>query len=280
MQPKKEFENRRSSLSISALLNKDVVEPVKAVKSLENRPPLSHMPSSDTTATTSTSESHLFKAKRKRISPHQYSRLMETFNLTDTPSSEIRENLALELKMTKREVQVWFQNRRAKMNRLKNASNNDSIGHGRQRQLSLISPPHPPPFHPSHTHYYQMKPRRASAHPILENHVVYTNNGYPPPPLPPHPPLLSSAKEQSPHPPVPIPNYNGPHPVVSMPINSPLPTQAKERHGFDPYLPQPHHFVDQHKYQSYSCERKESAIDLLASAAEYVQTDKKENPKQ
>ncbi|ORE21943.1 hypothetical protein BCV71DRAFT_168896, partial [Rhizopus microsporus] len=55
------------------------------------------------------------KAKRKRITPAQYNRLMEIFDQTDTPSSEIRENLATELDMTKREV--WFQNRRAKLNR-------------------------------------------------------------------------------------------------------------------------------------------------------------------
>ncbi|KAI8888010.1 homeobox-domain-containing protein, partial [Backusella circina FSU 941] len=74
------------------------------------------------------------KAKRKRISPAQYNRLMEIFDQTDTPSSEIRENLANELDMTKREVQVWFQNRRAKMNRSKqtNALRN------RHRQSSLI----------------------------------------------------------------------------------------------------------------------------------------------
>jgi hypothetical protein len=52
------------------------------------------------------SGSQLSKAKRKRISPAQYNRLMEIFDQTDTPSSEIRENLADELDMTKREVQV------------------------------------------------------------------------------------------------------------------------------------------------------------------------------
>lgn len=50
--------------------------------------------------------SSLAKAKRKRILPHQYKRLMETFEKTDTPSSEIRSQLANELDMTKREVQV------------------------------------------------------------------------------------------------------------------------------------------------------------------------------
>ncbi|KAI9262757.1 Homeodomain-like protein [Sporodiniella umbellata] len=57
------------------------------------------------------------KNKRKRINASQYDRLMETFEQTDTPSSDVRENLAIELHMTKREVQVWFQNRRAKLNR-------------------------------------------------------------------------------------------------------------------------------------------------------------------
>ena len=63
--------------------------------------------------------SALSKAKRKRILPYQYERLVKTFNTTDTPSSEIRAQLAEELCMTKREVQVWFQNRRAKINRNK-----------------------------------------------------------------------------------------------------------------------------------------------------------------
>lgn len=52
--------------------------------------------------------SALAKAKRKRILPHQYKRLMETFENTDTPSSEIRSQLASELDMTKREVQVNY----------------------------------------------------------------------------------------------------------------------------------------------------------------------------
>lgn len=52
--------------------------------------------------------SSLAKAKRKRILPHQYKKLMETFEKTDTPSSEIRGQLADELDMTKREVQVNY----------------------------------------------------------------------------------------------------------------------------------------------------------------------------
>lgn len=46
------------------------------------------------------------KAKRKRVTQEQFQRLMQVFEQIDTPSSEIRENLANELGMTKREVQV------------------------------------------------------------------------------------------------------------------------------------------------------------------------------
>ncbi|KAI8993704.1 homeobox domain-containing protein [Pilobolus umbonatus] len=62
-------------------------------------------------------EAALNKPKRKRITPYQLNILSELFNNTDTPNFQVRENTAQKLSMTNREVQVWFQNRRAKMNR-------------------------------------------------------------------------------------------------------------------------------------------------------------------
>ncbi|KAF9972481.1 hypothetical protein BGZ73_004408 [Actinomortierella ambigua] len=59
------------------------------------------------------------KAKRKRITPEQLEHLVALFEKTDTPSYETREGLAKKLGMTNREIQVWFQNRRAKANRIK-----------------------------------------------------------------------------------------------------------------------------------------------------------------
>ncbi|KAI8883697.1 hypothetical protein K501DRAFT_218943 [Backusella circina FSU 941] len=57
------------------------------------------------------------KPKRKRITPYQLNVLMELFKKNDTPNYQLREATALKLSMTNREVQVWFQNRRAKVNR-------------------------------------------------------------------------------------------------------------------------------------------------------------------
>ncbi|CEP10271.1 hypothetical protein [Parasitella parasitica] len=61
----------------------------------------------------------IHKPKRKRITPEQFCLLTELFQQTDTPSHDSREVLAKKLNMTNREVQVWFQNRRAKVNRIR-----------------------------------------------------------------------------------------------------------------------------------------------------------------
>lgn len=59
------------------------------------------------------------KSKRRRIPAEKLIHLQALFETTDTPSYEVREELASKLDMTNREVQVWFQNRRAKLNRLR-----------------------------------------------------------------------------------------------------------------------------------------------------------------
>jgi hypothetical protein len=99
----KQKKGRRGSIAISTLLNDEPVEPLIKLDEVEESDHPSPMSSSAESPKQSIS---LIKAKRKRISPAQYNRLMEIFDQTDTPSSEIRENLANELEMTKREVQV------------------------------------------------------------------------------------------------------------------------------------------------------------------------------
>ncbi|KAJ2083286.1 hypothetical protein H4R24_000933 [Coemansia sp. RSA 988] len=51
---------------------------------------------------------------RRRTTKEQLALLEGTFKTTPKPSSEVRKSLAARLRMTAREVQIWFQNRRAK----------------------------------------------------------------------------------------------------------------------------------------------------------------------
>jgi hypothetical protein len=57
-------------------------------------------PKADKKPTTTT------KAKRKRITPDQFSQLMGLFEHNDTPSYEIRDKLASQIGMSNREIQV------------------------------------------------------------------------------------------------------------------------------------------------------------------------------
>ncbi|OUM56431.1 hypothetical protein PIROE2DRAFT_49460, partial [Piromyces sp. E2] len=51
---------------------------------------------------------------RRRTSKKQFSILEKAFNENPKPNAATRRDLAEQLKMTVRGVQVWFQNRRAK----------------------------------------------------------------------------------------------------------------------------------------------------------------------
>ncbi|KAF7729322.1 Mix paired-like homeobox [Apophysomyces ossiformis] len=80
------------------------------------------------------------KAKRKRITPEQFRRLSDLFERTDTPSYELREKVARELNMTNREVQVWFQNRRAKANRTRMQEQQNQLLIRRQETMFIYPP--------------------------------------------------------------------------------------------------------------------------------------------
>ena len=56
--------------------------------------------------------------KRTRVTPSQLTILEETFAISATPDSKMRKQLAHKLQMPERSIQIWFQNRRAKVKML------------------------------------------------------------------------------------------------------------------------------------------------------------------
>ncbi|OAD01867.1 Homeodomain-like DNA binding domain-containing transcription factor, partial [Mucor lusitanicus CBS 277.49] len=53
--------------------------------------------------------------KRTRATPEQLAVLEKTFNVNPSPNNRVREQLSRELGMSERSIQIWFQNRRAKV---------------------------------------------------------------------------------------------------------------------------------------------------------------------
>ncbi|KAF9970943.1 hypothetical protein BGZ73_006183 [Actinomortierella ambigua] len=78
-------------------------------------------PTSNNAATTATTTK-----KRTRASPEQLAILEDTFLTNQSPNSKVREILAKKVKMSERSIQIWFQNRRAKV---KQAQKRLELGH-------------------------------------------------------------------------------------------------------------------------------------------------------
>ncbi|KAF1806217.1 hypothetical protein FB192DRAFT_1003673 [Mucor lusitanicus] len=74
----------------------------------------------------SSAESTSTPRKRTRATPEQLAVLEKTFNVNPSPNNRVREQLSRELGMSERSIQIWFQNRRAKV---KNVAKKSSMLH-------------------------------------------------------------------------------------------------------------------------------------------------------
>lgn len=87
--------------------------------------------------------------KRQRATQDQLSTLEMEFNKNPTPTGPTRERIAQEINMTERSVQIWFQNRRAKIKMLAKRSIEtgegcDSIPESMRQYLAMHFDPNKP----------------------------------------------------------------------------------------------------------------------------------------
>jgi len=89
--------------------------------------------SSQPTTTNSQPPPSTNNKKRTRATPEQLAILEDTFKTNTSPNSRVREALAEKVNMSERSIQIWFQNRRAKMKAMQKRAhlmiNQDTIGH-------------------------------------------------------------------------------------------------------------------------------------------------------
>ncbi|KAI8333627.1 hypothetical protein BC941DRAFT_516134 [Chlamydoabsidia padenii] len=74
--------------------------------------------------------------KRTRATPEQLSVLEKTFSVNPSPNNRVREQLSRELGMSERSIQIWFQNRRAKV---KNMAKRSSLLHDETMRMQYYA---------------------------------------------------------------------------------------------------------------------------------------------
>merc|ERR1712071_181 len=79
--------------------------------------------------------------QRKRTSKQQKEVLEHVFTQTPKPDTLTRKSLGVQLNMTVREVQVWFQNRRAKVKKLANGSSHYDLHEEEEEMFAPINTP-------------------------------------------------------------------------------------------------------------------------------------------
>lgn len=78
-----------------------------------------HSPATYPSQEPSIDNASLARRKRRRTSPHELSILNQEFQMGSTPSKQRRIEIAKKVSMTEKAVQIWFQNKRQLLRRLK-----------------------------------------------------------------------------------------------------------------------------------------------------------------
>lgn len=201
--------------------------------------------------------------KRTRATPEQLAVLEKTFSTNPTPNSRVREQLANELGMPDRSIQIWFQNRRAKV---KNMAKRSSMLHNETvRMQYYAAAAASAACQAAAFHQQQMGSNdRAMNTPDLyyyyyyyyynqqQQYRQYTGNHTPSPYAPPPPPMMGDLGSTPPPPPasssiptIPLPRHRrGLSESATTPNCSPHRLRA---HSLGPYpLPANHHHNSHH----------------------------------
>ncbi|KAL1920601.1 uncharacterized protein VTP21DRAFT_978 [Calcarisporiella thermophila] len=263
--------------------------PARSIASLLN--PVAEMPTLNAAASPNTDaganknkSDPSTKPKRRRITPEQLAELESLFEVTDTPSFDIRESVGKRLGMTNREVQIWFQNRRAKVNRIRALQ--ASLAQIHAQRSYHAGPPGTFAFSP---HPYQIAPIPPTGRPR-----AYSNERRPSGLQQPPPSSALSGRVIAPYPlkiqPTPYhPTHYYGHSCQQCasapvsPVTPTTPTFAQNAAGAQ-YSPHCSPYKGVHPYAKsgvppsppehplhYTPSSTTSAMDLLASAAQLVQ---------
>lgn len=201
--------------------------------------------------------------KRTRATPEQLAVLEKAFSTNPTPNSRVREQLANELGMPDRSIQIWFQNRRAKV---KNMAKRSSMLHNETvRMQYYAAAAASAACQAAAFHQQQMGTNdRAMNTPDLyyyyyyyyynqqQQYRQYTGNHTPSPYAPPPPPMMGDLGSTPPPPPasssippIPLPRHRrGLSESATTPNCSPHRLRA---HSLGPYpLPANHQHNSHH----------------------------------
>ncbi|KAI8141351.1 homeobox domain-containing protein [Fennellomyces sp. T-0311] len=136
--------------------------------------------------------------KRTRVTPSQLTILEETFAISATPDSKMRKQLAQKLQMPERSIQIWFQNRRAKVKMLQKRALMREEQEAAKARLYAEAAAY---VHQQQPYWY---PRRSQA-PKVPIQRAWSSDVVSAPPPPPPPPTFPPAFAAAPPPPPPPP---------------------------------------------------------------------------